>query len=709
MRISIVMPGLRSARWLKPEAGLSLILGRTTWALVDQGIVSLGTFLVSVMLARTLPSSEYGVYALLLATAAALQLPNTSLVAYPLGVRLATTDSEECARLSTSSVGVVAAFSLALSITIVVALFSLGRPDLIAPVVSWFVLSQIQQATRRAHLANLELSEAIAGDLLTYFGQAVVVGVLARAGDLSLAAVLYCMAAAAALGAAVQGIRMPLTARGLHTPHRWVRENASLGGWSLASGLTAVLRGYILFWIVAVLAGPSTVASLQAALNVFFLLNPLLFGLCNLLPQVTTRAYAHGDKRAAWRVAQSYMLVALLPTLSYLAFVLAFSPFVLRVFYGEGSPYLTLGPILPILAVFTGATMMAELIICYFFGVREARITLWVNSFSFIAVAILAVPLCKAFGFLAGASLALATGELVRLGVAFVYLRLLIGSDAPSPTPGALLRRSWPTFRRRLIDLGRQLKRRPFEGYDMTQHLSRAVRFLSHPSEWKHTIARRMEELNPKHLRECKGVIHVGANVGQERFEYAKRRLPVIWIEPIPEIFSQLQRNIAPYPEQSAYRRLITDSDGRDYSFNVASNAGASSSILALGEHKTVWPGVDYVETLAMQSISLDSFMRKEAVPSSKFDTLVLDTQGSELLVLKGGVRTLAKMKWVKVEAADFDSYIGCAKADEIDAFMLGQGFRVLQRTRFPDLGKVGTYYDITYVRETGPRAPTRC
>ena len=35
-------------------------------------------------------------------------------------------------------------------------------------------------------------------------------------------------------------------------------------------------------------------------------------------------------------------------------------------------------------------------------------------------------------------------------------------------------------------------------------------------------------------LRKVSGVIHVGANLGQERAHYARFRLDVVWIEPIP-------------------------------------------------------------------------------------------------------------------------------------------------------------------------------
>src|SRR5262245_39160733 len=63
-------------------------------------------------------------------------------------------------------------------------------------------------------------------------------------------------------------------------------------------------------------------------------------------------------------------------------------------------------------------------------------------------------------------------------------------------------------------------------------------------------------------LKDAKGVIHIGASWGQERDIYAAAGLPVIWIEAIPEMFEELQRNIEGYPDQRAFNYLLTDRDG---------------------------------------------------------------------------------------------------------------------------------------------------
>jgi FkbM family methyltransferase len=143
---------------------------------------------------------------------------------------------------------------------------------------------------------------------------------------------------------------------------------------------------------------------------------------------------------------------------------------------------------------------------------------------------------------------------------------------------------------------------------------------------------------NPhRFLRGVDGVIHVGANSGQERELYAKYHLRVLWIEPLPNIFEKLQENIRGFPAQSALMALVTDKDDVEYVFNVASNDGASSSVLELGRHGEIWPEVHYVSSIKMKSVPLDTLLSKV---NGEYQALIMDTQGSELLVLKGATGT---------------------------------------------------------------------
>lgn len=198
-------------------------------------------------------------------------------------------------------------------------------------------------------------------------------------------------------------------------------------------------------------------------------------------------------------------------------------------------------------------------------------------------------------------------------------------------------------------------------------------------------------------LRRVSGVIHIGANAGQERDLYDHHGLRVLWIEPNPEVFRELAANVAPYPLQTAVQRLVADKDDREYPFHVSNNEGLSSSILPLKLHRDIWPDVDYTRTLTMRGTSLPTLLREEKIDPGEYDALIMDTQGSELMILKGAEAMLRNFMFIKTEVADFEAYEGCGQLSEISAFLRRCGFRQYSRRRFASRDKGGSYYDVTY------------
>jgi len=202
-------------------------------------------------------------------------------------------------------------------------------------------------------------------------------------------------------------------------------------------------------------------------------------------------------------------------------------------------------------------------------------------------------------------------------------------------------------------------------------------------------------------LQKVSGVIHIGANAGQERKMYAKYGLRVIWIEPIPEIFEKLKVNVADFSKQHALKCLVTDKDNMEYRFHIANNDGHSSSILDLNLHKEIWPEVAYEKTIILQSMTLPSLLENEHIDCSEYDSLVMDTQGSELLILEGAVSILENFIYIKTEVPDFESYKGCCELSDIAEFMTRHGYREFSRFKFAERPNGGSYYEIVYKRET--------
>ena len=182
-------------------------------------------------------------------------------------------------------------------------------------------------------------------------------------------------------------------------------------------------------------------------------------------------------------------------------------------------------------------------------------------------------------------------------------------------------------------------------------------------------------------LGRARNIVHVGANTGQEADMYAARGLGVLWIEPIPSVFYALENHIRQFPQQRAYQALVSAESGKTVTLHVASNGGQSSSIFEMGNGlKETWPGIDYVDRIDLLTRTLDEILSADA---RHYDGLVMDTQGSELLILQGASSALAGFRYIKTEAADFELYKGAATEMDLVSFLKPRGFRLVRRDVF--------------------------
>ena len=199
-------------------------------------------------------------------------------------------------------------------------------------------------------------------------------------------------------------------------------------------------------------------------------------------------------------------------------------------------------------------------------------------------------------------------------------------------------------------------------------------------------------------LRDSIGVIHVGASFGQECKLYDHYNQNVIWIEPIPDVFFELKKNVKKFNKQNCYNYLVTDIDDKEYDFKITNNS-LSSSIFSLEEHKKMWPEVEFSHSISLRSITLNNLISKENIDLNNYDTLIIDTQGSELLVLKGLGENIKNFKYIKVEACNFKSYDGGCTDEEILSYMTNHNFK--EKKRFTSSPKIHEknykYHDILF------------
>lgn len=182
-----------------------------------------------------------------------------------------------------------------------------------------------------------------------------------------------------------------------------------------------------------------------------------------------------------------------------------------------------------------------------------------------------------------------------------------------------------------------------------------------------------------RHLGCATGVLHLGAHTGQERDEYARRDLPVVWVEAHPIICRRLSDNIAPFSEQQALCGLLAAVDGREVGFGRSSTMnGESSSMYEFGASAhALWPDqeLEMIERLRLPTVTLDQLLSDHGIAAADHDFWVVDLQGAELAALQGAARSLGACRALVVEVSTVEVYRGGAMWPDVRDELKRQGF----------------------------------
>ena len=164
------------------------------------------------------------------------------------------------------------------------------------------------------------------------------------------------------------------------------------------------------------------------------------------------------------------------------------------------------------------------------------------------------------------------------------------------------------------------------------------------------------------------GIVHVGANEGQEAPIYALAGITdVIFIEAIPEVYSKLVKRTAAY-KPCCIQACLSDTE-KEVEFNIANNEGQSSSYLEFGTHKENHPDVEFIDKLTLRTTTLNKLVDKYAFFKG-CNMLIMDIQGAELDVLKGGSKMIDQADYIYLEVNEDEVYKGCGTVDQIDAYL---------------------------------------
>jgi hypothetical protein len=104
-------------------------------------------------------------------------------------------------------------------------------------------------------------------------------------------------------------------------------------------------------------------------------------------------------------------------------------------------------------------------------------------------------------------------------------------------------------------------------------------------------------------------------------------------------------------------------------------------------------PWVHYVKRYSMQTVTVDTFFKRNNLDASQYSFWNFDIQGAELLALKGAEESLKFASALTLEVNGKELYQNCALIGEVDRFLLERGFsRCAHPDDKPRLGRRALY-----------------
>ena len=185
-------------------------------------------------------------------------------------------------------------------------------------------------------------------------------------------------------------------------------------------------------------------------------------------------------------------------------------------------------------------------------------------------------------------------------------------------------------------------------------------------------------------------IVEAGAYIGDDT-RAMSRQWPDGFIhafEPVPAIYSKLVRNVSRCPNVHCYPMALAKESGFVPIFVSNGESKASSSLLRPKDHSRVHPRTVFHEMQPIESITLDDWKDRYNIP--KVDFLWLDTQGTELEIMKSAPRVLREVSVIYSEVSLKEMYEGASLYDELREWLKSQGFSI-KREALPweDMGNV--------------------
>jgi FkbM family methyltransferase len=193
------------------------------------------------------------------------------------------------------------------------------------------------------------------------------------------------------------------------------------------------------------------------------------------------------------------------------------------------------------------------------------------------------------------------------------------------------------------------------------------------------------------------GVVHVGANLGQEIPSYIDQgKVPVLAFEPLPDVYEEACR-LHDHAIRAGLVRLVNVALGErteELAITVARDEAGRRDTLAASGLGVVLPDMAVrlgwmgwvrtgilVDSIAVPCYRFEDWARAAWLEEFPYSSLVVDVQGMELEVLKGFGEYLQSFSTLAIECSARPVYAGEATAEEVVLYLIQQGYRQITPT----------------------------
>jgi FkbM family methyltransferase len=186
-----------------------------------------------------------------------------------------------------------------------------------------------------------------------------------------------------------------------------------------------------------------------------------------------------------------------------------------------------------------------------------------------------------------------------------------------------------------------------------------------HILSWVHFVRK-----NEKNVSEKEILIDAGVFKGGVSSIFAKHfpKNPIVGFEPIPKHFENSVKNTASFPNVKLLNMALSDSSG-EQTFHIATTASASSlNPIVQNDRYTL------AQEIQVKTVTLDDYFKEE----DRILCLKMDIEGYELAVLKSGVKTLPRTRYVIAELNNQVEKENECQYYEVDEFLRQHGFKLI-------------------------------